>query len=351
MSNPKFTFCIPNLNKIQYLPACIDSMLSQTCGDWKCIFVDGYSTDGCWEYMQQYADDPRFILKRGLKQGMYADWNECLKHVDTEYFYFLTSDDTCYPELVSTTTQELDRHQDIDACHFNFSMINEAGHIVKDPNEITLQRCDIYHQLNQHFHRRSGIFDYFMHYVYRAIYTTITSLVFRKRLISNIGGFSTQCGSVGDFDWTMRMNLATDVLFIPKLLATWRIYEEQATKCSTRYDNKEKLLKIAIENLNLFAEKQTRFDLAKPIDRNKLIKDFRIEHASSAYERIFLSRNLTDFLENAKFSVQNYPLYPYKKIINRLSLNRFYPYPKRTDLAHDLIYEYGLKWPSKLLKP
>ena len=126
MSKPRFTFCIPNLNKIQYLPACIESMLAQDCRDWKCVFVDGYSTDGSWEYMQQFAADPRFLLLRGLKQGMYADWNECLRHVDTEYFYILTSDDTCFPELMSRTVNALDAYPNVDACHFQFCLINET---------------------------------------------------------------------------------------------------------------------------------------------------------------------------------------------------------------------------------
>ncbi|NER52725.1 MAG: glycosyltransferase family 2 protein, partial [Symploca sp. SIO1A3] len=74
MGSPKFTFCIPNLNKIKYLPACIESMLAQDCQDWRCVFVDGYSTDGSWEYMEQFASDPRFLLLRGRQQGMYTDW-------------------------------------------------------------------------------------------------------------------------------------------------------------------------------------------------------------------------------------------------------------------------------------
>ncbi|MGC8710869.1 MAG: glycosyltransferase family 2 protein [Leptodesmis sp.] len=345
MSNPRFTFCIPNLNKFQYLPACIESMLAQDCEDWQCVFVDGYSTDGSWEYMQQFASDPRFLLLRGLKQGMYADWNECLRHVDTEYFYFLTSDDACFPSLVSTTVRALDAYPTVDACHFQFCLINELGEMVQSSESITRQECDLYCEVNHYPHLRSGICEFMMHFAYRAIYTTITSLVFRRNLLNSLKGFKTTCGVIADYDWTMRSGLFTDVLYIPKLLATWRVYAEQATRSSDRLENQATLLAIAQENLNYFLAMKTAQKLKQPIRPDRLLADFQNHHAAAIYHQLLSSRTGSELQENVTLLISNYPLYLVKKALNRLSFNRLYPYPKRIELAQSNIDRYGLQWP------
>ena len=348
MSNPRFTFCIPNLNKIEYLPVCIESMLAQDCPNWKCVFVDGYSTDGSWEYMQQFAFDPRFLLLRGLKQGMYADWNECLRYVDTEYFYFLTSDDTCFPELVSTTVTALDAYPDVDVCHFQFCLINETGEMVQSFESITRQQCDLYCEVNQYPHLRSGLCEFIMHFVYRAIYTTITSLVFRCNAIGYLKGFKTTCGVIGDYDWTMRLGLFTDVLYLPKLLATWRTYAEQATRESKRLDNQARLLEVAQDNLNYFISIKALEKLELSVQSHFLLADFHAQYASALYEQLFLGRTITDIKKYIYLSTLNYPFYVIKKALNRLSLNMLYPYPVRKDLARKSIQKHGLQWPPLL---
>jgi glycosyltransferase involved in cell wall biosynthesis len=345
MSNPRFTFCIPNLNKIQYLPACIESMLAQDCSDWKCVFVDGYSTDGSWEYIQQFASDSRFLLLRGVKQGMYADWNECLKYVNTEYFYFLTSDDTCFPNLVSTTVTYLDTYSNIDACHFQYAIIDQNGDTLSSYTKDIQSRFTLYGDVIQYPHIRSGICEFMMHFVYRSIYTTITSLVFRRNLIQKLKKFGTIYGPAADYDWTMRMTLFTDVLYIPMLLATWRTYEDQITRKSSPVTHKTALLKIASENLSLFSNTEHAQSLKKCINYQYMLADFFDEHASYIYAEVFLSKTLSNAIKYAVLATLSYPTYPAKKIINRLSRNGLYVYPARIDLAKKIIDEYGVQWP------
>lgn len=349
MQNPRFTFCIPNLNKIEYLPACIESLLAQDCSDWRCIFVDGYSTDGSWEYIQQFASDPRFLILRGLKQGMYADWNECLRHVKTEYFYFLTSDDTCYPALISKTTNILDAHPDVDACHFKFALIDSTGAIIRSPEEITQESFDFYVDINQHIHKRSGICEFFMHFVYDTIYRTITSLVFRSRLIPKIGGFSSQYGSAGDFDWTMRLGLLTDVLYIPELLATWRIYEGQATQNLHSSLHRRRTLNLARSNLSLLKANGLHKLKSSTLNQRGLLLNFNDGYATSLRREMLSSKSLLNAFASLYTLLTNCPSYPLRKIINRLSQDRLFRYHgDKFAFAQSLINEYGLQCPLQL---
>ena len=345
MSNSRFTFCIPNLNKIQYLPACIESMLAQDCEDWKCIFVDGYSTDGSWEYMQQFASDPRFSIRRGIKQGMYADWNECLRHVDTEYFYILTSDDTCFPSLVSTTVEALDQYTDVDACHFQYAFINETGQIIQSPEEITKSLFALYCDVNQSTHRRSGICEFMMHFAYRTIYTTITSLVFRRRLIDKMQGFKVIYGSSGDFDWTMRLGLFTDILYIPELLATWRTYNSQATQLTPVLATQNAHICIAQNNLHYFLSTDQEKPLCRPINKHRLLEDFFNRHAFILLQKVTKEKTLDSFIHNGLRLIRRYPFYIPKKVLNRISFDRLYRYSNDLELAQEYIKDYDLNWP------
>jgi glycosyltransferase involved in cell wall biosynthesis len=341
MANPRFTFCIPNLNKIDFLPACIESMLAQDSGDWCCVFVDGFSTDGCWEYMEQFADDPRFRLMRGLKQGMYADWNYCLAQVETEYFYILTSDDTCYASLVTETTAALDEFSDIDVCHFQYALIDDQGAVTSSPAECTRNRCSIYSDVNRYAHRRSGACELILHYVYGALYTTLTSLVFRSSLLDKIHGFSQEYGSVGDYDWTMRLGLFTDVLYIPSLLATWRIYPEQATLQTSQGKAIASYMKIGQKNISALRDLRV-VDIS---DEAYLLSKLRDSYIASQMHGL-LKRGVGSALEVLRLDSS----YPFRKLLRRLTFNRLYPYDDER-FARGVIDRFGLCWPPERVEP
>lgn len=347
MSESRFTFCVPNLNKIRYLPACIESILAQEYQNWRCVFVDGNSTDGSWEYMQQFAADPRFQLRRGLGQGMYADWNECLRHVETEYFYFLTSDDTCFPDLASTTIAALDSYPQVDVCHFQFDLIDQDGHTVMPHHSLIQKAFSLYREVNQTAHLRSGLCEFMLHFVYRALYQTITSLVFRRRLIEPMQGFPVEYGAIGDYDWTMRLGLHTDILYLPQRLATWRVYSGQATEDCMLPHITENLLAIAQKNLDLLKRSEQIQTFKQPIVDRQILWDLYDEQACSLYRSLQFSNSWIDKGRQIQKLMQSYPLYPLKKILNRLSGNRLCAYLGREQLARQLIQTYGLPWPPQ----
>jgi hypothetical protein len=297
--------------------------------------------------MQQFASDPRFLLIRGHQQGMYVDWNECLRHIETEYFYFLTSDDTCYPELVSTTTSALDKYKDIDACHFKFAMIDGAGKIIQDYDQIVRRKFPLYSDLINYTHQRSGICEFFMHCVYRSLYITITSLVFRYKTIEKLESFSSQYGTSGDYDWTMRLGLITDVLYIPKLLATWRIHQNQMTQNTQSPDVIARNLAIANKNLEIFIAKP---DLSKRI-KKPLDIDNILSHLSYEYRfRLFRDNLFTINILRSAWHLQLL-LRKHAKLFFSYGIRWFrndkssWLYSSRTKSVVKLIRNYGLEWP------
>ncbi|MGA7937464.1 MAG: hypothetical protein WCA35_28190, partial [Kovacikia sp.] len=240
----------------------------------------------------------------------------------------------------------LDTYPDLEACHFKFTWIDETGAITRTPETITQVHFDLYQEANQHAHIRSGLCEFFMHFLYRNLYMTITSLVFRQSVIAKLAGFTSRYGVVGDYDWTMRLGLVTDVLYLPELLATWRVYPGQATGDCASPQVTEALLAIGKANLGRGIQSDLDRPIKQPIDQKQLLSDLHKEHAASLYKRIRQATSIAEVGSAAYLALKPYPLYPVQKLLRRLSGNRFYSYhPEKAAIALEWIEHYGLLWP------
>jgi glycosyltransferase involved in cell wall biosynthesis len=227
VSNPRCSIALPTLNAMPYIQECIASLLAQRYQDWEVIVCDSYSSDGTWEYLQGYQDDHRFKLFQVPMEGLYAGWNECLKRMRGDFVYIATADDTCSPFFLDTLIKLLDRHADIDIAVSGFRVIDpegspkshKAGQLVR---EYFGETADIPHI-------RNGLSCFILHACLGMIWWSMSSVVFRRHLLEKIGPFRTDRGSQADEEWEMRAYLASDCLYWPEKLATWRVHDQQAT--------------------------------------------------------------------------------------------------------------------------
>lgn len=89
-----YSVIIPVYNVRNYLPACIESVLSQTFTDFEVILVDDGSTDGSGELCNEYAGkDDRIKVIHQVNSGLSAARNAGIDAALGEYLAFLDSDD------------------------------------------------------------------------------------------------------------------------------------------------------------------------------------------------------------------------------------------------------------------
>ena len=70
---PRVSICLPTLNGQPLLTERLESILKQTFWDWELIVVDGFSSDGSWEFFQQHAvAEPRIRLAQAPREGVYG---------------------------------------------------------------------------------------------------------------------------------------------------------------------------------------------------------------------------------------------------------------------------------------
>lgn len=231
MGNPKVSICVPNLNNRKYLPERLTTIFGQSLSDWELIVCDNYSDDGAWEFLQEHAaSDSRIQLSQMPREGMYANWNNCIRRAAGEFIYIATSDDTMMPKCLERMVETLEANPDCGICQCKLVIIDETG----DPRPEGEQwehytlgsyRKELVLRRNKRFAPLDGI----LHSALLTIYTSITQLLIRKSVFDRIGLFDTCWGSMADFEWGMRVGLTENCVYIPERLATWRIHASQAT--------------------------------------------------------------------------------------------------------------------------
>lgn len=93
----KVSIIMPSLNVVDYIDECIQSALKQTLSEIEIICVDAGSTDGTWEKLISYADNPEYkdhiiLLQSEVKSYGYQI-NLALRQAIGEYIAILETDE------------------------------------------------------------------------------------------------------------------------------------------------------------------------------------------------------------------------------------------------------------------
>ena len=186
-----------------------------------------------------------------------------------------------------------------------------------------------------------------MHFVFKTIYTTMTSLVFRRTLLDKLKGFPTVYGSKGDYDWTMRLGWFTDVIYIPRVLASWRKYEGQATAPVPSVESYERLLTIGRSNLEVFLTDpgRGRSGLRTEPNPDQILSWFNEEYADFLYSRFYVSKTAREIIGHLSLYLKKHPAHIFKKAASRLARGSSARPRSGNDFSRQLIRDYGLPWP------
>jgi uncharacterized coiled-coil protein SlyX len=110
-SSPLVSIVLPVWNRRSLVGAAIDSVLSQTYGNWELLVVDDGSTDGSRDVVAGTLRDPRVRLLTQERAGVSRARNLALQHARGEIVAYLDSDNEWFPgylaEIVSTFAANL----------------------------------------------------------------------------------------------------------------------------------------------------------------------------------------------------------------------------------------------------
>jgi glycosyltransferase involved in cell wall biosynthesis len=230
MSAPLVSVCLPNLNTYPYLRERVDTILAQTYSNCELVVSDNHSDDGAWEFFQELAQqDPRVSIAQAPREGLYPNWNQCVRRARGEYVYIATSDDGMAPDCLEKMVAALERHPECDAAHCKLVVVDEHGAPLTNQWWLEGLFGRSLPELVDRPHVRKAPYDGLLCLLGEQVYYSITELLFRRSLFSRIGQFESRWGSASDFHWYMRVGLVADIAHVADTWATWRVHPKQAT--------------------------------------------------------------------------------------------------------------------------
>lgn len=230
MKAPRVSICLPNLNNRPYLEERIATIEAQTLTDWELVVCDNFSDDGAWEFFQELAQrDSRVRISQEPREGMYANWNNCVRLARGEFVYVATSDDTMAEDCLEKMVKALDENPDCDLAHCPMKVIDQHGAPGRDWWSVSSLFVKSSADFSTRPHKRIAPYDGILCLLGDNIYSSVTQLLIRRSLYDKVGLYKADWGSLGDFHWNLRAGLAASAVHVPDTWGGWRMHPSQAT--------------------------------------------------------------------------------------------------------------------------
>lgn len=198
MKNIKISILVPVYNVEQFLPRCIESVLTQDFQDWEMILVDDGSPDKCPQICDEYAEkDNRIKVIHKPNGGANSARLTGVEVSQGAYLMFLDSDDYLLPKALSILYNKIEEGYDMVRGAYMF--VYPDGTAMPS---ISQQSC-LYNGKDSY--RRMLIYGEIENYMWGAIYRHD---VFEKRFFNSCNDIS-----IGE-DWCLNFLVASNIRYI-----------------------------------------------------------------------------------------------------------------------------------------
>jgi glycosyltransferase involved in cell wall biosynthesis len=155
---PTISVGMPVYNGMPYLPQAIESVLSQTFGDFELIISDNCSTDDTQAVCEAYArQDARIVYIRNASNiGAARNYNQLFERARGRYFRWFNSDDLASPVLHERCLDVLVARPDVVLAYGKTDIIDCNGQLIEHyEDRLDLQQASVSVRFLE-FHRVVG---------------------------------------------------------------------------------------------------------------------------------------------------------------------------------------------------
>ena len=243
---PYFSIIIPVYNKENFIARTLESVLSQSFGDYEIIIVNDGSTDSSREIIMQF-EDPRIRYFTKSNGGVSLARNFGIEQATAPYIAFLDADDIWYPDFLSVVQKMIRAYPEQKV--FSTAYEIETASTVY-PVRYSLSKTS-----------EIEVVDYLEASGRESIIWT-SSAVFNKEVFSEAGLFDPEMRVGEDIDMWIRLGLNYPVVFCWKILAR---YTHDANSLTKNLN-----LTISAADFSKFYEaEKTNPKLKSYLDRNR----------------------------------------------------------------------------------
>ncbi len=205
---PLVSIVTPSYNQARFLPDTIDSVLNQTYPNIEYIVIDGGSTDGSVELLENYADRIDYWVSEPDK-GQTDAINKGFAQANGEILAWLNSDDTYQPEAVADAVRLMQQYPEYGLVYGEANFIDQHGNeIGRFPAAQTS-----YDQLRRGY-----------------VHVPQQSSFWRADLMKQVGALDDSLYFAMDYDLWLRLAEISRIKYFPgRVWANFRLHGESKT--------------------------------------------------------------------------------------------------------------------------
>ncbi len=221
---PLVSIVLPVYNQAYLVDEAIVGVLSQTYENWELIVLDDGSTDDLECRVRHYLGDRRLVFLRQPNQKLPAALNHAFGYARGELLTWTSADNIMLPTQLERLVEELAAHPDAGLVYSDYWAIGDKGEPLDDPSwrshnsdpeipDLIRLPCSV---TIDNFHR-SG--DNFIG----------ASFLYRRGVADIVGRYADDAFGGEDYDFWLRMHLATEFRHVAEPLYKYRVHDNTLT--------------------------------------------------------------------------------------------------------------------------
>lgn len=219
ITNLKVTVLMSVYNGEKRLQEAVESILNQTFTDFEFLIINDASTDCSMKILQSYSDPRIKIITNKNNLGLTKSLNKGLELAKGKYIARMDADDVSYSTRLEKQVKYLEEHRDVGLVGSSFEIIDEFGNLLSRNIYKTFTYEKIYYAL---------IFNNCIAH---------SSVMYRRDLVINIGGYDERLARTQDFDLWSRISKKSKIEVIEEVLLKWRNSQSNiSNKCKIEQD-------------------------------------------------------------------------------------------------------------------
>ncbi|MGH1590646.1 glycosyltransferase family 2 protein [Methylobacterium phyllosphaerae] len=192
-----------------YLTIAVESILSQSFGDFELLIAEDGSTDDSLDIVKRFKDQRIIIMSDGKSLGVAERLNQCIENSRGRYIARMDADDISHPDRLQMQLQFLEAHKNVGICGTQFEPFDTDGN--KFDLQLAVRPAECRAKLP---------------------FTTPVAhptVMFNKKYFENAGlRYNTECAAE-DYDLWVRASQYFDISNLDSKLLNYRLHKEQIT--------------------------------------------------------------------------------------------------------------------------
>lgn len=216
----KISVSIPTFNGADFLPAALESILTQTERNFELIISDDCSSDKTLQVVRSIQDERLQVFENQEWLGLVENWNRCIALSSGEYIYIFHQDDVMHPANLEQKLAVLEENPDVGFVFSNIVSIDPNGTVIGGHWNPGLPKANVIY---------SGK-DFLQKMLIHGNIVPCQAVMIRSSTLQKVGEFDPRLRYTPDFEMWLRLCLHANVGYIAQPLVSLRRHPQQESR-------------------------------------------------------------------------------------------------------------------------